>query len=444
MATKLPVKVTVHYDHNGHMEYITRTIGKETINFPIHGMSVNSIKPADGYQNWKDTTLDASIQMQDKILDYQSKKIKDINNEISKKQKDQDTIDEELKKLGYQKTVDAINSQNKTISDLQKKYDNAKASDKKKIKKQLDNAKKSLSDLKKSLSKISGKAGSLLKRKNADTDYINNLNKSLKTWKKKHTEHTNKKNAYKKQLQKNKEKAHADKVKKAQNSIKKKIEKRAKEFGKPKSPIYGYDSTSDKVVFLFDTEVSETRSSTGTQNSVDKGDPIMDHSALSTMTVTITAKLMSETMHDLNEQYNTLKEWQKNQVVTFKGEIYWAHSMITDLSKTYSTPATITNNKDYNGHSFSLNISITLTYVKFAKVKFTKAKGKKSTSSSGKKGPSKKTGTYITVKYGMTYWGLAQKYHTTVAQLRKWNGSENVTMYPDKKTGKYPKKLRVK
>jgi LysM repeat protein len=42
----------------------------------------------------------------------------------------------------------------------------------------------------------------------------------------------------------------------------------------------------------------------------------------------------------------------------------------------------------------------------------------------------------------MTYWGLAKKYGTTVAQLRKWNGSEKVTMYPGK-NGKYPVKLRV-
>ncbi|WP_054734307.1 LysM peptidoglycan-binding domain-containing protein [Secundilactobacillus similis] len=49
---------------------------------------------------------------------------------------------------------------------------------------------------------------------------------------------------------------------------------------------------------------------------------------------------------------------------------------------------------------------------------------------------------YITVKKGMTYWDLAKKYGTTVAQLRKWNGNEKTTMYPDK-TGKYPKKLRV-
>lgn len=444
MATKkLPVSVTTHKDHNGNLTEIARTIGKETITYPVHSVSVNKVKPAPNYKHWSDEHLIGNIGMQDKILDEQSSKINSIDRQIEKDQKAQDEIDQKLKQMGYDKYVEGVNAQNSLINKLEKEYAKANAKDRKKIKDQIDAAKKVLKDLKNKYSNVNAKAKELINKKGKLSDKIRDLKKSKKAVQKKHDAHKKKKAAYQKQLKKNKEKERAAKVKKAQKSIKNKIKKRSSMFGYPHSAMYEYDSTSDKVVFFFDTQVDESRSATATQNPVDKGDPIMDHVQLSSMSVSITAKLMDKTMHGLNQQWKTVYEWQKNKALSFEGEVYWAHAVLTDISKSYSTPATTTNITDYNGKWFTLNVTFTLTYAMFAKPQYKKAKAKKKPNK-GTKNPSKNTSKkYITVKYGMTYWGLAKTYHTTVSQLRKWNGSEYKTLMPDK-TGHYPKKLRVK
>lgn len=444
LATKkLPVSVTTHKDHNGNLTEIARTIGKETIIFPVHSISVNEIKPAPNYKHWSDEHLEGNIGMQDKLLDEQSSKINNINKQIEKDEKNQDEIDQQLKQMGYDKYVDAVNAQNSLIDKLEKKYAKANAKDREKIKGQIDSAKKVLRDLKNKYANVSSKAKKLINKKGELSSKISSLKKSLSSHEAKHEAHKKKKAAYQAQLKKNKEKERAEKVKKAQQSIKNQIKKRSSMFGYPHSAMYEYDSTSDKVVFLFDTQVDETRSATATQNPIDKGDPIMDHVQLTSMSVSFSSKLMDKTMHGLNQQYKTLYGWQKNKVVGFEGEIYWAHSVITDLTKSYSTPATTTNISDYNGHWYTLNISFTISYIMFAEPKYTKAKSKKKPNKGNKK-PNKNTSKkFIKVKYGMTYWGLTKQYHTTVSQLRKWNGSEYKTLMPDK-TGHYPKKLRVK
>ncbi|MGF7436328.1 phage baseplate protein [Lentilactobacillus senioris] len=445
MATKkLPVSVTTHKDHNGNLTEIARTIGKETITYPVHSISVNDVKPAPNYKHWSDEHLLGNIGMQDKILDEQSSKINNIDKKITQAQKDQDEIDQKLKQMGYDKYVDAVNAQNSLIDKLQKQYAKANAKDRKGIKDKIEAAQKVLKDLKNKYSNVNAKAKELINKKGKLSDKIRDLKKSKKAVQKKHDAHKKKKAAYQKQLKKNKEKERAAKVKKAQKSIKNKIKKRSSMFGYPHSAMYEYDSTSDKVVFFFDTQVDESRTASATQNPVDKGNPIMDHVQLSSMSVSFTSKMMAKTMHGLNQQYKTFYEWQKNKVLSFEGEVYWAHAVLTDISKSYSTPATTTNVVDYNGHWFTLNVSFTLTYVMLVKVEMTKAKPKKKVPNKGDKGPSKNTSKpTIAVKYGMTYWDLARKYHTTVAQLRKWNGSEYKTLMPDK-TGKYPKRLRVK
>lgn len=235
-----------------------------------------------------------------------------------------------------------------------------------------------------------------------------------------------------------------------------------KQFMAPHASIHATNSLTGLEVFLFASDESETNDSNATTYPIDSDDPVVDHVQRASKTVTINGYLYDQKAgkrlwggmkNDVSgvglpkkscrEQYNNLKKWQfdgtelvyksnaANDDQHVMNKIYYKHLFMTNLTKTLDTPLL-----------GMMKISMTFQFAYKAKVKTTSKgtknnKGKKTAASAyvGAK--------YIKVKYGMTYWGLAQKYHTTVAQLRKWNGSEKKTMYPDPKTGKYPKKLRV-
>lgn len=230
----------------------------------------------------------------------------------------------------------------------------------------------------------------------------------------------------------------------------------------PHASLHATNSMTGLTVFLFATAEDETNSSDITTYPIDKDDPVTDHVRTTGKTITITgylysqkaaARLWSGTKKDVSgaglpqktvaQQYSNLLKWKKQGTeLVYKSNstddmqehemnrIYVKHVFISELDKQLDKP--------YSG---MMAISLTLTYAYKAQVKTVSKPSKNNKGKTNAKG--KNIGAkHITVKKGMTYWGLAQTYHTTVAQLRKWNGSEKVTMYPNK-NGKYPKKLRV-
>lgn len=237
----------------------------------------------------------------------------------------------------------------------------------------------------------------------------------------------------------------------------------AARFMQPHASIHATNSLTGLEVFLFATDGSESNDSTATTYPIDSDDPVVDHVQRTSKTLTVNGYLFDQKagqrlwagMSDdvsgsglpeksVADQYSNLIKWQfdgtelvyksnatQDNDKVGRNKFYMAHLFMTNLSKTLDTPL-----------RGMMKISITFQYAYKAKVTTT-SKGTKNNKGAKSTGGKYVGAKYITVKYGMTYWGLAKKYGTTVAQLRKWNGSEKTTMYPDKKTGKYPKKLRV-
>lgn len=235
-----------------------------------------------------------------------------------------------------------------------------------------------------------------------------------------------------------------------------------KRFMAPHASLHATNSLTGLEVFLFATDESETNDSTATTYPIDKDDPVVDHVQRTAKTITINGylydqkagkRLWSGTKDDVSgsglpkkscrQQYNNLKKWQfdgtelvyKSNAANDVGKrvmnkIYYKHLFMTNLTKTLDAPLL-----------GMMKISMTFQFAYKAKVTTT-SKGTKNNKGKKTTGGKYVGAKYITVKKGMTYWGLAKKYGTTVAQLRKWNGSEKVTMYPGK-NGKYPVKLRV-
>lgn len=268
-----------------------------------------------------------------------------------------------------------------------------------------------------------------------------------------------------------------DNVKSAQTALQKYEQKRHKtalkrvaaqtqqnyaRFLSPHALLHATNSMTGLTVFLFATNESETNTSTVTTYPIDADDPVSDHVRRESKTIQITGYLYGQQAakrlwagkqddvsgyglpkKSVQQQYKDLLKWQfdgvelvykSNWADEVKGmkanHIYYKHCVMSDLTKTLEKPL---------NDSVQITFNLTFIYKAKAKTSATPAKnnkGRKTTAGSyvGAK--------YVSVKYGMTYWGLAKKYGTTVAQLRKWNGSEKTTMYPDK-SGKYPKKLRV-
>lgn len=232
-------------------------------------------------------------------------------------------------------------------------------------------------------------------------------------------------------------------------------------FLAPHASIHANHSLTGLEVFLFATNESESNESEATTYPIDHDEPVVDHVRRTGKTITVTGWLFNQEAGDrawaghkddvsgaglakktTQAQFINLRKWQfdgtelvykSNYVKSGFNHIYYKHLFITNLEKTLDAP--------YKG---GVQISITFQFAYKATVVTKKKRKKKNSGKKSKSGTKKSKKTLIRVKYGMTYWGLAKKYHTTVKQLRKWNGSEKVTMYPSKKTGKYPKKLRVK
>lgn len=233
-------------------------------------------------------------------------------------------------------------------------------------------------------------------------------------------------------------------------------------FMAPHASLHATNSLTGLTVFLFASDESESNDSTATTYPIDNDDPVVDHVQRTGKTLTVNAYLYDQKAakrlwpgmendvsgyglpkKNCQDQYRDLLKWQFDGTeMVYKSnatkdannlgmnKFYYKHLFMTNLAKTLDSPL-----------RGMMKISITFQFAYKAKVTTT-SKGNKNNKGHKTTGGKYVGAKYITVKKGMTYWDLAKKYGTTVAQLRKWNGNEKTTMYPDK-TGKYPKKLRV-
>lgn len=363
--------------------------------------------------------------------------IKTVNTTIKKQQGIMDKTDDYLGKTnGYKTKKGAYDSITKQISDAETKLKKAKKSaDKKKIQSQITKLKKAqtsaFSDLKK-LTSSKGYQAQLSKQSKARRALKKAKNKlaSLKSKKS-----TDKKRlaAYKKEVKKRQLAARRKTQAANRTKIDEKIEEHKKLPLNGQTALYRADLMKSTVFFLGEVTPTETNTNETTSIGVDRSDPRAGKSTRTSKELSGTYWLQGKNYADVSKQFTALQKLQRiDTEFAIRGFSHWNHAKISSISKTVSGVP----------KEDALELSITFEYVKPAKILYEKKK--KKTKNKGAVKSTKKTGTDSgkyrshTVKSGDTYWDLAQKFHTTVAELTKLNGSRFKTMFPGKKL-KIPK-----
>lgn len=188
--------------------------------------------------------------------------------------------------------------------------------------------------------------------------------------------------------------------------------------GEGHAAIYRSDGRSTSIVYIAPTDSEQgSISTTITTWAVDSGEPRYNHARLSSNQVTVSGIITGETRAEAQAKLKTLKIWNARQYeITYKGNIYYRHLMISDLSYSYSA--------DYKTN---IKVSITFNLVYTAKITTTGRSTKKRTSKSSKtvSGSKSKRYTAITIRPGDTLWALSRKYGKPVSWLCKVNKISN-------------------
>lgn len=216
------------------------------------------------------------------------------------------------------------------------------------------------------------------------------------------------------QKQKNNLDAIAEKVKQhnAQLSV-----DPSSQYNEGHAAIYPSDGSQGPIFISPSDAESEDMTANITSWPVDEGAPRADYARIAGKTVTVGGIITGHDRAEANEKYKKLKSWMNNHVqLTYKGDIYYKHLMISDLQQSFS------DLRD------NLKVSITFTFVYWAEVTTSTGKNsKKKTSKSSKRtqGHRNRRYTAITVKRGQTLWGLSKRYGTSVKWLQKVNHIKN-------------------
>lgn len=168
-----------------------------------------------------------------------------------------------------------------------------------------------------------------------------------------------------------------------------------------------------KVIFILPSD-SETESDSSNVTSwpVDEGTPRSSYARMASRTITVEGILTGENGDNAHDKYVTLRKWNQNHVeLTYHGDLYYTHLIITGLSR------------DFTELADNLHVSITFAYVQAAVVKTTSKKSSKS--SKTKAGKRSKKYTAMTIKAGDTLSALAKKYGKSVKWLAKVNKIKN-------------------
>lgn len=182
-----------------------------------------------------------------------------------------------------------------------------------------------------------------------------------------------------------------------------------------KIAIYRSDGSSTDVVYLATTGGESDDTTTDVSSwARDTGSPAHNYARTSGKTITASGIITGDTDHESREKFNKLLQWNsRHYELTYKGKVYYKHLLLTDINRTYDDYAT--------------NIKISLTFQFSYTAKVTTSTGTKKTNKNTKskkstQGTRSKTYKAITIKSGMTYWGLSKKYGKSIAWLEKVNG----------------------
>lgn len=218
-------------------------------------------------------------------------------------------------------------------------------------------------------------------------------------------------NAKLSKLKKGKSKANLSK-------ITSKISKHKSVKGEGHAAIYRSDGKSTSIVYIAPTDSEQGDiSTTITTWAVDKGEPRYNHARQASNQVTVSGIITGKTRAEAQAKLKKLKTWNARQYeLTYKGNIYYKHLLISDLSYSYSA--------DYKTN---IKVSITFQFVYTAKITTTGKSTKKRTSKSSKtvSGSKSKKYTAITIRPGDTLLALSKKYGKSVSWLCKVNKISN-------------------
>lgn len=228
--------------------------------------------------------------------------------------------------------------------------------------------------------------------------------------------------SYSKKLKKSESKLNKLKKSKAKSNLSKisdKISKhKHKHTGEGNAAIYRSDGGSTDVVYIAPTDSEQGDiSTTITTWAVDEGEPRYNHARQSSNQVTVGGIITGKTRAEAQAKLKKLKTWNARQYeLTYRGNIYYKHLLISDLSYSYSA-------------DYKTNIKATLTFqfVYTTKITTTGKSTKKRTSKSSKtvSGSKRKKYTVITIRPGDTLWALGKKYGKSIAWLCKVNKIAN-------------------
>ena len=183
--------------------------------------------------------------------------------------------------------------------------------------------------------------------------------------------------------------------------------------------IYPSDGKSGagSIVFISPTDSeNESGSNNITSWAVDKGAPRSSYSRVSSDTISVGGILTGENGDKAENQWNLLNNWRmNNRELTYRGDIYNKHLLISNLERDYST-----------GYVDNLKVTITFAFVRSAEITTTGKRHKKSSKSSKTiRGNRHKKYSSLTIKPGDTLWALSEKYHKSVSWMARVNHIKN-------------------
>ena len=181
-----------------------------------------------------------------------------------------------------------------------------------------------------------------------------------------------------------------------------------------KAAIFQTSGSDRTIIYMHPTDTeSVTTSSNVTSWAVDKGSPRSNYARISSKQVTVSGVLTEGPDYSALAKYDTLRTWNsRHYELTYKGNIYLKHLIISNLERSYS------------GFKKDIKVSITFTFVYAAEVT-TKSNSKKSKSKKNTSGSRNSKYTAITIKPGDTLYGLSKKYGKSIAWLQKVNKISN-------------------
>lgn len=188
--------------------------------------------------------------------------------------------------------------------------------------------------------------------------------------------------------------------------------------GEGQAAIYRSDGRSTSIVYIAPTDSEQGDiSTTITTWAVDSGEPRYNHARQASNQVTVSGIITGKTRAEAQSKLKMLKTWNARQYeLTYKGNIYYSHLLISDLSYSYSA--------DYKTN---IKVSITFQFVYTAKITTTGRSTRKRTSKSSKtvSGSMHRKYTAITIRPGDTLWALSRKYGKSISWLCKVNKISN-------------------